>query len=177
MPDLLRVSVQSRVTSVFRNLKMLDIVARAERTASLGSAVSNESDVAGLFWTGTVHGRGERRAGREQTFMSIAESMADRVVPDLPLDSIVRPDDLDSLERDGSVVQWQGRIRFAHELYGDWVRLQILISHEADLPAYLETRLDSPVWHRAIRLYALRLIDNDPQKWLAELQRLGVAPT
>ncbi len=176
MPDLLRVSVQSRVTSVFRNLKMLDIVARAERTASLGSAVSNESDVAGLFWTGTVHGRGERRAGREQTVMSIAESMADRVVPDLPLDSIVRPDDLDSLERDGSVVQWQGRIRFAHELYGDWVRLQILISHEADLPAYLETRLDSPVWHRAIRLSALRLIDNDPQKWLAELQRLAPQP-
>ena len=176
MPDLLRVSVQSRVTSVFRNLKMLDIVARSGMTASLGSAVSNEPDVAGLFWNGIVRGRGDRRASREQTVMSIAQFMADRVVPDLPLDSIGRPDDLDSLERDGSVVQWQGRIRFAHELYGDWVRLQILISHEADLPAYLETRLDSPVWHRAIRLYALRLIDNDPQKWLAELQRLGPQP-
>ena len=102
--------------------------------------------------------------------------MADRVVADLALDSIGRPADLDDLERDGLLVQWQGRIRFAHELYGDWIRLQILISHEADLPAYLESRLDSPVWHRAIRLYALRLIDNDLQKWLAELQRLAPKP-
>ena len=176
MPHLLRVAVQSRVTSVFRNLKMLDVVARSRVTASLGSAVSNESDVAGLFSDAIVRGLGERRTGREQTAMSIAEAMADRVVADLALDSIGRPADLDDLERDGLLVQWQGRIRFAHELYGDWIRLQILISHEADLPAYLESRLDSPVWHRAIRLYALRLIDNDLQKWLAELQRLAPKP-
>ena len=173
MPNLLRVAVQSRVTSVFRNLKMLDIVARSGVSASLGRDPSNEADVAGLFWHGIVRGRSEQRASREQTVMSIAEAMADQVVAELPLTSISRPDDLDSLERDGSVVRSQGRVRFAHELYGDWARLQILISHEADLLAYLETRLDSPGWHRAIRLYALRLIDDDPPKWLAELDRLA----
>ncbi|MXY37111.1 MAG: AAA family ATPase [Dehalococcoidia bacterium] len=176
MPHLLRVAVQSRVTSVFRNLKMLDVVARSGVAASLGSAVSNESDVAELFSDAIVRGLGERRAGREQTAMSIAEATADRVVADLALDSIGRPDYIDDLERDGLLVQWQGRIRFEHELYGDWVRLKILLSHEADLVAYLEPRLNSPVWHRAIRLYALRLIDNDPETWLDELQRLAAQP-
>ena len=176
MPQLLRVAVQSRVTSVFRNLKMLDIVARSGVSPSLDRDASNEADVAGLFWHGIVRGRGKWRARRERTAMSIAEAMADQVRPDLTLDSIDIPDDLDDLERDGLLVQWQGRMRFAHELYGDWVRLQILLSHEGALAAYLGPRLDSPIWHRAIRLYALRLIDNDPQKWLDELHRLAPQP-
>jgi hypothetical protein len=178
-PALRGVVLRGRLTGVLRNPKVLDVVLRRLRGGDLaGDEVlrGQESRFAEWFYERLVCGNGPGRAGRGSLAMHLAGLNADTLQPETPLVDLdpAALDHLESLERDGVFEQQDSRVRFAHDLYGDWVRHRLLRVHEHDLPEYVRSRLQSPLWHRAIRLHALeQLAGHDAGGWQAEMQRLG----
>ena len=178
-PALRGVVLRGRLTGVLRNPKVLDVVLRRPRGGDLaGDEVlrGQESRFAEWFYERLVCGNGPGRAGRGSLAMHLAGLHADTLQPETPLVDLdpAALDHLESLERDGVCEQQDGRVRFAHDLYGDWVRHRLLRVHEHDPPEYVRSRLQSPLWHRAIRLHALeQLAEHDAGGWQAEMQRLG----
>ncbi len=151
--------------TVFRNLKLLDLVVRRldggaqiDATAWVG-----ESSVAEWFWSAEVE-RGAGALSRGRFARHLAQAQADQLAVSVPLDSL----DASSMSAAESLVADQllvrtsdDRIAFAHDLYGDWARLRILLTHRTNLVGYLreQHRHDSPLWHRAIRLLGIHLLE------------------
>jgi hypothetical protein len=60
----------------------------------------------------------------------------------------------------------QARFSFSHDLLEDWSRFKWIEAREGDLHE-ISARSSLPPWHRAIRLYALRVLRvNGSQDWL-----------
>ncbi len=165
VPTLARLLLQPRVGSLLTNLKLLDLVVRRLEggTNIDSSAWVGESSVAEWFWSAEVD-RGADRIARGQFARSLAQAQADQLVASVSVDAI-DPSSLpaaQSLASDQLVVQVHGdRLSFAHDLYGDWARLRVLLSHQADLVTFLQTRRESPLWHRAIRLLGVHLLERE----------------
>jgi hypothetical protein len=155
--DLLWANVRLR-NLVNSNLKMLDLLVRASAGGEAGGLVG-ETSLASLIWTRLICD-GPNRRERGQLAGQLAEVLADRIRISIPASRLRGP--LDQLEQARiCIVDSEDRVRFGHDIFGDWVRLQRLIAHGDDLDAYLtEDRLTSPVWHRALRLYGLHLSDD-----------------
>ena len=51
------------------------------------------------------------------------------------------------------------RVRFAHDLLGDWSRLRLLVGEEPTASPDDRKRAASPRWHRAVRLFGQRLLE------------------
>src|SRR5262249_30011262 len=67
------------------------------------------------------------------------------------------------------------RVRFTHDLVGDWSRLHVLVGEDPTASTTARERAASPRWHRAVRLYAQRLLEGGEQgveRWREALARL-----
>jgi hypothetical protein len=155
-PRLRDVVYRGRLTGVLRSPKVLDTILRAllaGRVEESASLTGHESGFARWFYERIACRSGSGRASRGALVMHLAERQGDQLRPQTPL-SELNPaglDHLDQLEQDGVCEQRDGRVRFIHDLYGDWVRYQLLVAHETDRNDYVRARLTSPLWHRAIR--------------------------
>jgi hypothetical protein len=81
-----------------------------------------------------------------------------------------------SLERDHVIWIRDERIGFEHDLLGDWSRTRFLISRQHDIVALTAEKAFNPWWHRAIRLYGLRLLERQPgsaEQWCEFIERLS----
>lgn len=177
-PILHAVAVRSRLGSVLRNAKVLDVVTRRlESGAPLdaGVALADEASFATWFVEHLAAGSGSQRNSRIRALLAVAEQQADLLQTATALLDVpdAGADQLDALQRDGVWVIIDGKVSFAHDLYGDWARYSVLRSRDVQLGAYLASRLASPLWHRAIRLYATGLLaDPDTERWRRELERI-----
>jgi hypothetical protein len=178
-PKLRDVAYRGRLSGVLRNPKVLDAILRAMLAGSLEQSVQlsgEESQFAAWFYERLACGTGRGRASRGALVMRLAEQQGDRLQSLTPLAELdpAGLDHLDDLDRDGVCDQSDGQVRFTHDLYGDWIRQQLLIAHDSDRAEYVGGRLTSPLWHRAVRLYALSLLDaDDAGAWSREMRRLG----
>jgi hypothetical protein len=171
IPGTARLRSQKKLQPLWGNLKILDLL--ATRIAS-GSHVETatwvgETDVATWYWDSYVRS-GDTQHVRERFAIMLAEKEASELRSVFPLDtfSVSELAPYESLRIDGTCQSTpDGRIKFAHDLFGDWARLRILIAHTDDFPSFIETRIDSPLWHRAIRLYGIYLLENgnDIDRW------------
>lgn len=164
-PTLGRLLLHPRVGMLFTNLKLLDLVVRRLLGGPDIDAFAwvGESSVAEWFWTAEVD-RGSDRLARGQFARGLAKAQADQVTVSVSVDSL-EPSSLNaaqSLTADQLLVQVPGdRLAFAHDLYGDWARLRILLNHRANLATFLQGRHESPLWHRAIRLVGIHLLEHE----------------
>lgn len=178
-PGLRDVVYRGRLTGVLRTPKVLDTILRAllaGRVEESASLTGHESGFARWFYERIARGSGSGRASRGALVMHLAELQGDQLRPQTPLSELdpAGLDHLDQLEQDGVCEQRDGRVRFTHDLYGDWVRYQLLVAHDADRNDYVRARLTFPLWHRAIRLHALALLEvDDPDGWRREMYQLG----
>lgn len=165
VPTLGRLLLQPRVGSLLTNLKLLDLVVRRldGGTEIDASAWVGESSVAEWFWSAEIE-RGSDRLSRGQFARGLAQAQADQLTASVPVDTL-DPGSLNaaqSLAADQLLVQVPGdRLAFAHDLYGDWARLRLLLNHRADLALFLRERHESPLWHRAIRLLGIHLLERE----------------
>lgn len=164
LPVLARLMLQPRIAPLLTNLKLLDLVAR--RVVAGGEIDSSnwvgESSVAEWFWNAEID-RGSDRVSRGRFARDLAQRQADQLVSSVPTDEFDVSElvPLVSLAADNLCLQVPGdRIAFAHDLYGDWARLRILLNHRGDLPAFFKTRRESPLWHRALRLLGIHLLEH-----------------
>lgn len=182
VPSIRQMSADSRVAALLQNLKILDLI--VGRASHAGNAMPRhfvgETSVAAWFWRNEVE-RGLQRRSRELFVMRLAERQADQLRLSLPISALCGDEGsvIDALEADRVCqVDERHNVLFAHDLYADWARLRVLQSHADDLPQYLEKRLDSPLWHRAVRLLGADFLDvrQDVDGWkalLSQLQHIG----
>src|SRR5690606_19445737 len=114
------------------------------------------------FWTAEID-RGADRIPRASFARKLAQTQADRLLAAVPTDdfAIAELASVDTLVTDRICVQLTGdRLAFAHDLLGDWARLRVLLGHRDDLGDFLRSRVDSPLWHRAIRLFGIYLLEH-----------------
>ncbi len=171
VPALGRLFLLPRVGALLTNLKLLDLVVRRldGGTEIDASTWVGESSVAEWFWSAEID-RGQDRLARGQFARGLAQAQADQLVAAVAVDSLEASSlgAAQSLTADQLLVQAPGdRLAFAHDLYGDWARLRILLNHRTDLAAFLRDRHESPLWHRAIRLLGIHLLEraNGVDEW------------
>lgn len=174
VPALARLLLQPQVGSLLTNLKLLDLVVRRldAGTTINASGWVGESSVAEWFWEAEIN-RGSDRLARGQFARNLAQSQADQLVVSVSVDALDASSlpAAQSLTTDQLIMQVPGdRISFAHDLYGDWSRLRVLLNHRADLADFLQGRYESPLWHRAIRLLGIHLLERE--NGVAEWKRL-----
>lgn len=170
---------QPRLETVLRKAKILSLV--AEHLQAGGTMdpkdVAGESHLAQWWWTARVR-TGDNPALRARAMEALARKQAE------DLQHTVREADLDlamlpafaALTRDGICVSRGDTVAFQHDLYADWTRLQLLIGEGDKWIDYAKARLASPLWHRAIRLYGIWLLeqpDAGVAAWTAQVTALG----
>ena len=67
------------------------------------------------------------------------------------------------------------RVRFTHDMIGDWARLNVLIGEPSLSAASVRARAKLPRWHRAMRLFGQRLVeqaDDGPERWRQAVEGL-----
>jgi len=165
VPALGRLLLQPRVGALLTNLKLVDLVVRRldGGTDIDASAWIGESSVAEWFWGAEID-RGQDRLVRGQFARGLAQAQADQLVASVSVDALEASSlaAAQSLTADQLLVQVPGdRLAFSHDLYGDWARLRILLNHRTDLATFLQGRHESPLWHRAIRLLGIHLLEHE----------------
>ncbi len=178
-PAVAKLVRQQRLGPVLSNLKILDMVARR---SSAGEDVETtkwvgESSVAAWFWESEIT-RGKEGPIRGRFVRLLAERQADALRPSISPD-VFQVGDLQPL---GNLVVDRicrhtpdEQIAFAHDLYGDWARLRILVSSGEGLAEFIKKRLESPLWHRALRLFGLHLLEHvgDVDRWRSALRAVS----
>src|SRR5262249_34665343 len=51
------------------------------------------------------------------------------------------------------------RVRFSHDLLGDWARMRVLVGEQSLSSPSSSDRATLPRWHRAVRLFGQRLLE------------------
>ncbi|MBX7133236.1 MAG: hypothetical protein K1X67_11215, partial [Fimbriimonadaceae bacterium] len=173
-PNLLDAALRSRAFAPLRNLKVLDtVVGRSSNAASTEAATVDEASFSRWFVEDLVAGTGPSPTLRRQAATQLAIRQALTSAPETPISEVELPAAIDELVRDGICQSDQGRIRFAHGLYGDWIRANHLESLTTTRLAFLVDQANAPSWHRALRVYFLGLANrSDPSSWRRVLDDL-----
>ena len=180
-PRLRRLQFEPRVRPLLSNLKILDLVAsrHATRVDADASGWVGESGVGRWFWEAVVVSGGDALP-RARFAQLLAEKQAEKLRVALPVGDFEVADlaPVDGLVRDRVCRRsGDGRIAFEHDLLGDWARTRVLMSRTGELETFLQGRLDSPLWHRAVRLYGIHLLEDsgDVRSWRDAVDSLTVA--
>jgi len=144
--------------------KILDLLAcRSNSVTAIDSAAwVGESDFIDWLWKtevskepdGIARARfTEELAEKQAESLDSAISISEFTVSDLGV--------LGSLISDRLCQVNDERISFCHDLYADWARVKILIGKKNRAIRYIHQILASPLWHKAIRLYGLHLLEQN----------------
>ena len=178
-PQMAALQARVRMFGALLRPKVLDLLAARVGQSSELPGAGDEAALARWFWTWAINPADGTGLERALVLTEIASVQAERLKPALPvrdLPSVVaQAPTVKTLELDGLVVVEQGSVRFAHDLFADWVRYAVLLENGVGLPEFLEATGNSPLWHRALRLYAQGLLDEPEgvQRWASERERIA----
>lgn len=171
LPALARLILQPFTDAFLKNLMLLDLVARRleEENEIDASKWVDESSVAEWFWELWIVGK-EDWVKRRSLVCQLAEKQAEQLTATVHIENIDSNlhDMVEELTKDKIIKKSNvDHLTFAHDLYGDWVRFNILLSHLDNLEIFLGSRQKSPLWHRAIRMLGIHLLggENGTEKW------------
>jgi len=161
-PALRRLKFQRQLQSLLLKPKILDLLAIK---LSTGGSVDTtkwvgESNLIEWFWETEVCKQPNARM-RAGLLKSLGEKQADKLEAETPTDAFFISDlaQVESLISDRLCQEREERLSFCHDLYGDWARQRVLLGKANNLCEYIEPRISSPLWHRAVRLYGLHLLE------------------
>ena len=160
-PALNALKYNSKTKSLLNNLKILDLIAgRVKHKAS--ARLIGETNFADWFWQEYI-AQGEQRRTRESFVMRLAEQQSDNWRLSIPIQQL--PSDLllalSDLEKDHICKNVEHKISFVHDLYGDLARCQVIVAQENETRLdFMNERINSPLWQRAIRFYATFLLES-----------------
>jgi hypothetical protein len=177
-PALRRLTLQPHLGALLLRPRILDLLATH---VSLGLRIDTrkwvgESDVIAWFWDAAVCAE-PNAAMRARFFQLLGERQADSLESETPIGDFEIADlaPVDGLVQDRLCERRNDRLAFHHDLYGDWARQRILLSKVSGLSEYVEPRIASPLWHRALRLYGLHLLEKHEgvRRWRSALDSLA----
>jgi hypothetical protein len=171
LPTISHLSIQPKLHGVFKNLQLLDRVAlRLGSNAVNTTTWVSESNIIEWLWNDWF----QQNPAGSKFVKQIGEFQADK------LRSVFNESDfevtqlqlLPDLIKERICRNESGNIRFEHDLFGDWARQRFLIDQREEVYGYLEPKLSSPLWHRALRLYGQFLLEcnSDESAWREALE-------
>ncbi|HAW08460.1 MAG TPA: hypothetical protein DCW42_04715, partial [Bacteroidetes bacterium] len=164
-PSLKKLRTNRSISPLLKKPKILDLLARHS------SEIKNwagESDFIEWFWEQEIQ-KGNNSTARSIFLQNFAARLADEWESGVAESEISGLDlsIVDELIRDHICKKYQYQISFFHDLYSDWARQRVLIGKQRKVLGYIKEKCDSPLWHRAIQLYGMHLLErtNDPSEW------------
>lgn len=162
IPELTWASLRPELRPLLTNLKVLDWVVAAARS---GTAI-NDPSFLGLtylidaLWDRWIEGDSDG-LGRSRALMHLGILEGDTLatgVPRMQFEASEQPA-LGALAASDLIRLRDERVRFSHDLLGDWSRLRVLMGEQSFASAASLDRANLPRWHRAVRLYGQRLLE------------------
>jgi energy-coupling factor transporter ATP-binding protein EcfA2 len=170
-PNVGRLLDDTRTSSLMRRPKILDIVANlsARKDISKYRTPVSESGLLHWYWS-TIVECSSFAVEQSAVLQKLACNQADEEASATPLASLVdvRSEVIESLMNNGVLLKEGDRLRFEHDVFGDWSRTRYLLSLPSPLQVIREKALN-PLWHAAIRLFSVSILeqDNNLKKWSA----------
>jgi hypothetical protein len=170
-------ALRPELRELLTNLKLLDWVVRATNAGlefGDGQPVTLTALVDRL-WERWIEEDGSAYA-RSGLLMKIGDLEAASLADGVPRKNLQYQEQevLSSLVTADLVRVRDERVRFAHDLLGDWSRLRLLVGEEPTASAGDRKRAASPRWHRAVRLFGQRLLEqggSGPEEWRKAITR------
>lgn len=177
LPKVGWVALNPQVRSLLTNLKMLDwFVQFAQSGGTIETANVGLTNLIDSLWAYWIEG-GPDRFERSGLLQQIATVEADKHATAIPVATLSLTDraTLGKLAAGELLRVRDERIHFAHDLLADWSRLKVLVGDDWLAGATTRERYASPKWHRAIRLYGQRLLEqssDDGERWRRQLEAI-----
>lgn len=182
LPLLTGLINRPHLVALLRWPKALDIVATYGRTIDSSEQWASESDFARWFWRSAIC-QEDSTSPRDRAARKLAVYLGDSMLAAASLEqfSTAEAEIFAGLARDGHVEIARDRnmVRFSHDLLGDWARLRELQIQPGNVAEFLQKRLYSPLWHRAVRYYALDLLEQhaDAAPWRQLFEQFALNST
>lgn len=175
-PNISQMLLRRQLASVFSNLKMLDLVLANAAEDTESNSWVGETDILEWYWTQHIQG-GADGVARSRFMQKMARIEANDFLVAVPLDSFENTECqlAEGLITEQVVWNRDEKFGFEHDLLGDWARARFLLSRQNDIAKISREYSVNPRWHRAIRLFGLRLleVEADVQQWEQLVFRLA----
>tara|TARA_R110002073_G_scaffold154858_8_gene310097 strand:+ start:26815 stop:31980 length:5166 start_codon:yes stop_codon:yes gene_type:complete len=160
-PSLRRVLLQPKLPTLYLRPVIVDALIRAasERELESMSAVG-ESDLIHWIWEHRIAGTCGTNVSN--LLLELARQQADQgelETSELSLSGY--SDAIDKALKASLLTRRRGKLRFTHDLYADWARMLWLRASGREQPQNLVKRSIEPRWHRAIRTFAVDLLEQN----------------
>ncbi|QDT41781.1 NACHT domain protein [Gimesia alba] len=175
-PSLLTLATRPHLSEIIRTPRILDLLA-SHLSAGKNINTDNwvgESSLVDWYWESVVK-NGHFGIERSSFLQRLGQKQADHGIQNTPLIELLEGSQcLSSLITDRICVEKDEKIAFAHDSIGDWARQRVIIASTQNLDDFLATRTCRPHWHRAIRLYAVHLLEKnkDTSEWANLIDRI-----
>ena len=178
LPALRWTTLRAEIRPLLTNLKILDWVVRVVQS---GRSI-DERSIIGLtalidrLWDRWVEGDDDGFS-RSHLLMHLATLEAETLSAGVPRMRLGQAEQqtLPALVKSDLIRVRDERVRFSHDLLGDWARMRVLVGENpTDSPTHLD-RAASPRWHRAVRLFGQRLLEQAAQsrdQWRRSVEQL-----
>jgi hypothetical protein len=165
------------------NAKVLDLLARAVAEVSLpeGAEWKGESSLIRWYWERYLRAGG-RGLQAPRLVEKLALTQADERRFVTPCSDLTGEETklVLELERLGVLSEREDTLHFTHDLHADYARQQYLLGQlRARRPEEVLKRIGNPIWHRALRLLGLHLLEQPAragehglEEWRELLQQL-----
>ncbi len=178
IPELQWASLRPELRPLLTNLKILDWVVAAAQSGT----VINDSSFIGLtnlidaLWERWIEGDSDR-LGRSRVLMHLAILEADTLSAGVPRMQLEHAEQaaLEALAGSDLIRVRDERVRFSHDLLGDWARMLVLIGEQSLSSPSNRDRVTLPRWHRAVRLFGQRLLEqaaDGAERWRRAIEGL-----
>lgn len=162
IPELTWASLRPELRPLLTNLKVLDWVVAAARS---GTAINDPSFIGLTYlidalWERWIEGDSDG-LGRSRALMHLGILEGDTLATGVPRMQFEASEQtaLGALTASDLIRLRDERVRFSHDLLGDWSRLRVLMGEQSFASAASLDRANLPRWHRAVRLYGQRLLE------------------
>jgi hypothetical protein len=181
IPELTWASLRPELRPLLTNLKVLDWVVAAARS---GTAINDPSFVGFTYlidalWERWIEGDSEGDGlGRSRALMHLGILEGDTLATDVPrmkFEASEQPA-LGALVASDLVRVRDERVRFSHDLLGDWARMRVLVGEQSLASPASRDRANLPRWHRSVRFYGQRLLEQSAdgaERWQQEIAGLS----
>jgi hypothetical protein len=172
-------SLRPELRPLLTNLKVLDWVVAAARS---GTAINDPSfigltNLIDALWERWIEGDTDG-LGRSRALMHLGVLEGDTLATGVPRMQLEASEQsaLGALAASDLVRIRDERVRFSHDLLGDWARMRVLVGEQSFASPASRDRANLPRWHRAVRLYGQRLLEqsaDDSEQWQQTIAGLG----
>jgi len=163
-PTISQMLLRPHLASVFSNLKMLDLVLSNAGKGTQTTSWVGETDILEWYWTQHIQ-NGLDGTARSRFMQKLACAEANDFLAAVPVGTFDNSECQLSQDLIADQIIWNRdeRFGFEHDLLGDWARTRFLLSRQEEISRLAPEYSLNPRWHRAIRLFGLRLLEKGSQ--------------